>query len=195
MQRSPSPSHPPAPPSPFAEPPAIREATSEDAAAIADVRVRGWQAAYRGQLDDELLDAMSADADTERWRAHLSAPPPGWHGFVAERDDDVVGFVTCGPSRDTGAEDAAGEIYAIYVRPEDVGTGVGRTLLGRAMDALAADGWEEVTLWVLETNTPAHRFYRTAGFEPDGAAKHDELDRFPVEEIRFRRRLRPGQPP
>jgi ribosomal protein S18 acetylase RimI-like enzyme len=167
----------------------IRPVTPDDAAAIADIRVRGWQTAYRGQLDDALLDELSADRDTERWRAHLSAPPPGWHGFIAERHGIPLGFVTCGLSRDRGAGPSVGEVYAIYVRPEDVGTGVGRALLGRAMGALAADGLEDLTLWVLVTNHSAQRFYRTAGFEADGAAKRGEVDRFAVDEIRFRRRL------
>jgi ribosomal protein S18 acetylase RimI-like enzyme len=167
----------------------IRGVTRDDAPAIADIRVRGWQAAYRGQLDDALLDEMSADQDTERWRAHLSAPPPGWHGFIAERDGTPLGFVTCGLSRDSGAGLGVGEIYAIYVRPEDIGTGAGRALLERAIRALAEDGLEELTLWVLATNHPAQRFYRMAGFELDGAAKRDELERFTMDEIRFRRRL------
>ncbi len=170
--------------------PSIRRTTAEDAGAIAGIRVRGWQSAYRGQLDDALLDAMSAEADGERWRAHLSAPPAGWHGFIAERDGDAVGFVTCGPSRDPGAGLRVGEIYAIYVKPEDVRTGVGRELLGRAMRALASDGHQQLTLWVLVTNTPAQRFYERAGFERDGASKRDELDRFTVDEIRFRRDIR-----
>jgi GNAT superfamily N-acetyltransferase len=172
-----------------AKPPGIRPARLDDAADIAEIRVRSWQATYRGQLDQALLDAMSPTADEERWRAHLSAPPPGWHGFIAERDGQAVGFVTCGPSRDPGAGPTVGEIYAIYVRPEDVGTGVGRTMLERAVEALSADGWEELMLWVLRTNNSAHRFYRTAGFEADGAAKQDELDLFTVDEIRFRRRI------
>jgi ribosomal protein S18 acetylase RimI-like enzyme len=167
----------------------IRGVTPDDAVAIADIRVRGWQAAYRGQLDDALLDEMSADRDTERWRAHLSAPPPGWHGFIAQRHGTPVGFVTCGLSRDPGAGPGVGEVYAIYVRPEDIGTGVGRALLGRGMRALTEDGLQDLTLWVLVTNHPAQRFYRMAGFEPDGATKHDELDRFTVDEIRFHRRL------
>jgi hypothetical protein len=36
----------------------IREATAIDAEAVSRVRVRSWQAAYRGIIDDAYLDAL-----------------------------------------------------------------------------------------------------------------------------------------
>jgi hypothetical protein len=39
----------------------VREASVNDAAAIADLHVRAWQMAYRGIVPDAILDGMSID--------------------------------------------------------------------------------------------------------------------------------------
>jgi GNAT superfamily N-acetyltransferase len=167
----------------------IRRATPDDAPAIATIRVAGWQSAYRGQLEDALLDRLSATKDEPRWRAHLEAPPPGHRGFVAERSGETVGFATCGPTRDPGQPAHVGELYAIYVVPRAAGTGVGRALLQRALDALREDGYAEATLWVLESNRRGHAFYEASGWRRDGATKQDLMDGFELREVRYRVRL------
>jgi hypothetical protein len=43
-----------------------------------------------------------------------------------------------------------------------------------------------VTLWVLDTNTRARRFYEIAGFRSDGAVKVDDRDGFRLREVRYR---------
>ena len=47
--------------------------------------------------------------------------------------------------------------------------------LSRALDALAADGWTAVSVWVLAGNAGARAFYAAAGFSPDGAVKTDPV--------------------
>jgi GNAT superfamily N-acetyltransferase len=172
----------------------IRRVTPEDAGAIARIRVTGWQTAYGGQLDHDLLDGLSAAKDEPRWRAHLEAPPPGHRGFVAMRGADIVGFVTCGPSRDGDEGTDVAEVYAIYVLPAATGTGVGRALLRRAMDVLREDGYAEAMLWVLATNRRGHRFYQAAGWRRDGGAKKDHMGGFELHEVRFRCSLGEGPP-
>lgn len=58
-----------------------------------------------------------------------------------------------------------------------------------ALRHLERAGYAEVTLWVLDTNIRAQRFYRAAGFSPDGAVKVDTSHSFPLRELRFRRPL------
>jgi ribosomal protein S18 acetylase RimI-like enzyme len=64
---------------------------------------------------------------------------------------------------------------------------VGATLLRAAVDALRADRWREVTLWVLEGNARGRAFYDRLGFAPDGA-KQDLAD-LDVSEVRLRAEL------
>jgi GNAT superfamily N-acetyltransferase len=76
------------------------------------------------------------------------------------------------PARDDDAEPAsAGELAAIYLVPELWGTGLGRELMASGLSALCDAGFGEATLWVLDTNSRARRFYEAAGWHADGAVK------------------------
>jgi hypothetical protein len=54
---------------------------------------------------------------------------------------------------------------------------------------LAAAGYRDATLWVLQDNARARRFYSQAGWTADGATKTDDLDGFSLLEVRYRRPL------
>ncbi|OPG08397.1 GNAT family N-acetyltransferase [Microbispora sp. GKU 823] len=82
------------------------------------------------------------------------------------------------------------EISAIYLSAEVWGAGVGRRLMAAALDSLAAAGYEQATLWVVDGNMRARRFYERGGWRPDGAVQRDESDGFPLTEVRYRRALR-----
>jgi len=150
----------------------LRPATVADARAIAEVHVDGWRWGYRGLLPDEVIDGLDVDAREAQW---VSGFTDRWQAgdacFLAEDDAGrIVGFVACGPAADEFAPPpaGAGEIYAIYVREDVRGTGVGRDLLGAAHRALAANGFTHAVLWVFEANGGARRFYETAGWRADG---------------------------
>lgn len=91
--------------------------------------------------------------------------------------------------RSANPDDAggAGEIPAIYLHPDRWSTGCGRELMAGAVHQLRTDGFVEATLWVLDTNARAIRFYTAAGWESDGTAKIDSSLDFELRELRFRR--------
>lgn len=169
----------------------IRPARIEDAHAIACVHVSSWQAAYPGLLPQDYLDGLDVSERRGFWERVLGAKAPPRAGtLVAELDRDIVGFANLGPTRDDD-EDAAtvGEISAIYVLPGAWRQGAGRELMTAALDALAEEGFEQATLWVLETNTRARRFYESGGWRKDGAAQRRELRGVSLTEVRYRRPL------
>jgi ribosomal protein S18 acetylase RimI-like enzyme len=159
----------------------VRDATPEDAEAIAGIHVRAWQVAYAHVFPPERLAGLDEAARARRWREGLESD---WSALVTE---DLSGFVSVGPSRD---EEGEGELYAIYVSPENWGTGRGRILMEAALAALREAGFEEATLWVLDDNPRARRFYEAAGWYTDGATKEDEFLDTPVSEVRYRISLR-----
>lgn len=43
----------------------------------------------------------------------------------------------------------------------------------------------QITLWVLDTNEIARKFYEKMGFKPDGTTKIDVRENFELREIRY----------
>lgn len=168
----------------------IRRADAADARAIATVHVRSWQAAYRGLLPQDLLDALDPDQRLPGWQRTLAAAQWPRRGVLLAAGDDVLGFASMGPSRDADSDPAmVGEVHAIYLDPDAWGRGIGRDLMAESVRVLAEAGYRQATLWVLDTNTRARRFYEAAGFAVDGASKDDSRNGVVLSEVRYRRPL------
>jgi GNAT superfamily N-acetyltransferase len=135
-----------------------------------------------------VLDSTSVTQREKAWKQMLGsdgAPVV----FVAELDGVVVGFcVLEAPSRDDDADEGIAELAAINVDPRHWQSGIGAMLLEAARSELLQADWKAWTLWVLEGNIRACRFYARHGFSPDGGRKTDpHLGRAEV-------RLRAGLP-
>jgi GNAT superfamily N-acetyltransferase len=168
----------------------IRPAEPTDAPGIAEVHVRSWQDAYRGLLPQDYLDNLDVVHRREGWDRILATT--GWPrtgAFVAEDSHAIIGFTHVGPTRDQDEPRAVGEVTAIYVLSRAWGTGAGRALMAGAVSTLADAGFAEASLWVLDANTRARRFYELAGWAADGADRVEELRGFPLREVRYRRTL------
>ncbi|MGI8869343.1 MAG: GNAT family N-acetyltransferase [Mycobacteriales bacterium] len=175
----------------------VRAATPADADTLGEIHVRTWQVGYAGILPAEHLAAMSVERRREGCRTLLTdpagprerpdRPPPD--NYVAERAGRIVGFTTVGPSRDPDAGEASGEVYSIYVAPAAWGTGAGRALMAQGLDRLRERGYAAATLWVLEGNMRASRFYERAGFAPDGCRAPYSREGWTRDELRYRRDL------
>jgi GNAT superfamily N-acetyltransferase len=170
----------------------VRDAKVEDVAAIAGVHVRSWQGAYRGLMPQDFLDRLDPARRARMWQAIIEGTEPvGSAVLVAESDDgEVLGFAHIAPTRDADGDPVVtGELTAIYLDPQAWGRGIGRELMSAALARLTTAGYQQVTLWVLDTNDRARRFYAAAGFAPDGAIQVDEGMGLPLREVRYRRGL------
>jgi ribosomal protein S18 acetylase RimI-like enzyme len=163
----------------------VRPATVSDAARIAHIHVATWRTAYRGLMPDDYLAGLSEDRRADFWRKRLAESRGAV--IVCERDGEVVGFCDLVSSRDTDAEPVGvGEIAAIYVLPKHWRRGVGVALCRCAMQMGQSLGFSMITIWVLETNIPAIRFYEAQGLRPDGARKKEKLTSdFEITEVRY----------
>ena len=167
----------------------LRDALPADAAAMADLNVRAWRAAFAGLVPEALLAGQRTEPRVRYWQEHLPSRPPE-RTWVAERDGRVVGLTHLGPSRNPDAPDAA-ELYGMYVEPEAVGTGAGRALMEAAMEWFRSGPWAEAILWTLPGDHRAARFYRAWGWAPDGAEKTGHTPLGDLDEVRYRIALRP----
>ena len=163
----------------------------QDVPEIAGVHVQSWQAAYRGLLPQAYLDGLDPAQRIGQWEQSLSAPDGSDRGtLVVDADGRLSGFVSYGPARDDDADSGrAGEIYAIYLIPAAWDGGIGRQLMAAALDRLGEAGFDQVILWVLDSNARARRFYEAGGWRADEAAKHDDSFGVPMTEVRYCRSL------
>ncbi|WP_336053061.1 GNAT family N-acetyltransferase [Streptomyces sp. CA2R101] len=164
--------------------------TEADVPAVSALRVTGWQAAYAGIVPQSFLDGMTVEADVQQRRRHFAGSKEGMTNLVAVNDlGHVVGWACLGRFRGGGTSTATGELYALYVQPALVGSGIGRTLLEAVHSHAHADGFSLMLLWVLTDNSRARRFYERAGYVADGAVQTDDYDGVSVSEVRYRRAL------
>jgi ribosomal protein S18 acetylase RimI-like enzyme len=182
----------------------IRSASTADAPQIAAVMRDAWFAAYEGIIARQIIDRVTAPDGgarvrqsfrTRPWQRVIAAVEPG-----APAAPGIVGYASFGPERDVlgmswpyprtaaGAEGRVAELYALYVHPARWSTGTGRALMDQVLAKVSSAGYQSITLWVLENNARARRFYERAGFAPDDA-RHVLDDLGGVTEIRYRRAL------
>jgi GNAT superfamily N-acetyltransferase len=159
-----------------------------DAAAVATIQVHGHRFAYAGILPQPASDEEWIARRTEVWQRLLAPDDPG-RAFIAERDGRAIGFVTVAASDDATLPSTTGMLFALYLEPDVIGSGIGRALLAHAVDELRALGFSDAVLWVLEENRRARRFYEIAGWRFDGTRKDYERDGAPRHELRYRRAL------
>ena len=173
-----------------ADPLQIRPMTIADCDRVSEIRVLGWQFAYRGLMPQPFLDALSAKADAERRQARFGQGDGSVLNLVASVGDEIIGWAALGPYREGELRTGDAELYAIYLDPKHVGTGAGRALMQEALRQCAARGHDRVYLWVVRGNARARRFYEHAGFRADGAEEPYEVEGVWVPEVRYVRELR-----
>jgi ribosomal protein S18 acetylase RimI-like enzyme len=148
-------------------PPIIRRATDADVLAMAKVHIVSWRETYPGLLPDPMLERLSIADEAIRWQRMLDRPR-AWGGamtFVADQDGAVVGYGTCGEQRTSLLRDRGftGEISELYVLRSAQRQGAGSGLMKAMAGDLLERGHRGVSLWVLEQNGAARRFYERLG--------------------------------
>ena len=153
----------------------IRLATLADIDELGRLHVRCWGQTYSHILSPEALGRMTAEDMTEMWRRVVERASANAQA-VAELDGELVGFASCGPSREKGFPEGV-ELHFIYLLAEHHGSGIGQALL----DALESPQ----VLWVAADNPRAQAFYRRNRFVADGRTQTEEFFDEPIDEIRM----------
>jgi len=135
----------------------IRAAVPEDARAIAHVHIAAWRSAYRDLVPEEHLASLDIDARTARWQENLGKP--GLTLVIEREGEEPFGFAAAGPDREASE---GGELYAIYLAPNELRKGAGRLLVHAVANELASSGHRTMRVWVLAKN-PARKFYEALG--------------------------------
>ena len=167
-----------------------RPAREEDVRAIAELHVRSWQFGHQRLVPKVVVDPVSVEEREARWEERLKGGASSDDTIlVADRDGEVVGSASAGPTHDRSTEAGVAEIYELFVHTEAIGTGVGggsvdwdaqQTQRRRlpSSDALGSRG-----------NDRARRSYGRQGFRPDGSTKTARMSRTEAIEVRYRMSL------
>ena len=155
----------------------LRPGENTDAVLIAAVATHVFLDTYaadgvRPDLAREVFEFCSAQA----FAAALAEPERRF--LIASTEAGVVGFAELllndRPAEVEGITGA--EVVRLYVQPGSHGTGVGRALLGRCEELVAASSLPSLWLTVWERNEAAIGFYRRMGFTDAGAGTYTYED-------------------
>ena len=132
---------------------AFRQAVVADIPSLMEIRL----GVRENRLDDPTKVTYELVVD------HLERRGRGW---LCEEDGRAVGFAI--------ADRATWSIWALFLRPEAEGRGIGRALLRLAVDWLFAAGAPQVTLST-GVGTRADGFYAAQGWERGGRNADGEV--------------------
>jgi ribosomal protein S18 acetylase RimI-like enzyme len=171
--------------------PLVRAARIEEVEALAALKLATFRETFVDGFaipyppDD--LAAFEADSyGPAKVAAELA--DPGHATWIAEAGGQLLAYAHVGPCKlpHPDALPQAGELYQIYVRQEAQGLGLGKRLLGIALENLARVRPGPVWLGVWSDNHRAQAVYAAQGFAKVGEYRFP-VGRWEDEEYIFRR--------
>ncbi|KAF0111061.1 MAG: GCN5-related N-acetyltransferase [Hyphomonadaceae bacterium] len=153
----------------------LRTAEIEDADELGSLHVRTWQETYTGLLPNEFLEKTTINSRVEMWQRVLSQMETLGvvSVVVAQGAEGIIGFASSSKQRNIDLVEMGylGEIGAIYVLNSFQNKGIGSALMREMARALSERKLNSASLWVLEDNSPALRFYEYHGAKPLNLSK------------------------
>lgn len=129
----------------------IRQASTADLSALADLWHQGWHEAHTAHVPAELTAQRTRDSLFTRLQAmpdtYVLGPADAPLGFCAIRNN---------------------EIYQFYVSPQARGTGAASALMGHGEKVIRKAGHKVAQLEVIPQNPRAIAFYEKMGWQQQG---------------------------
>lgn len=141
----------------------IRNIEEKDIPDVVNIQIDGWKSAYKGIIDDSVLNSMNRNERIEKRRNDYKE-----NGFiVAELNNKAVGFCRYTDSniftRDISDIDC--ELLALYVKPSLKYNGIGTKLFQFVINDFKSKNKTNMILWCLKDNEPSKKFYIKMGGE------------------------------
>ena len=138
----------------------IREARSEEASSLSELALRSK--AHWG-YSQEFLDSCRSELTVDPDRIGSE----DYQCFVAVDEDEVLGFYTV-----KKVSDGVYELEGLFVEPQHIGTGVGRSLIQRAVRSLSRQGAARL---IIQGDPNANDFYVAAGARQIGSRESGSI--------------------
>ncbi|HVN64515.1 MAG TPA: GNAT family N-acetyltransferase [Candidatus Binataceae bacterium] len=133
-----------------------RDATAEDADAVAALHADSWRRHYRGAYLDSFLDGDVVTDRLKVWRERLAQPANDRITVVATLGDGLAGFVHVVLNENPTWGALLDNLHVTFQLKH---TGIGGKLMREAARRLLQRGGQKFYLWVLDQNVAAQKFY------------------------------------
>lgn len=171
----------------------VRAASAADASEIARIQLSTWRSAYAELLPAEVLDGLDQAETESHWRHTVASGPA--EVLIAVEGRWTVGFCAAGLAPEEETLAASGDVppdaatvalvSTLLVEPRWARRGHGGRLLGSMAQRLVARGATRGITWVPESDAASTRFFRGAGWQPDGTVRTLDAGGRPVRELRL----------
>ena len=149
--------------------PAIRSATTADAATLNELGVSTFRETFDGTTSPENMAAyMSVAFTIEALAAELTDPKSTF--FIVEINHEAIAYLKLydGGAPDCVSDPHAIELARLYVRQKFIAQKIGALLMQKALDEARHKGCKTIFLGVWEHNERAKIFYHKWGFKRVG---------------------------
>lgn len=144
------------------------------------IHCESWKHAYRGIISDDYIRRKNLSRH-DKWLSILSGENK--KHYIVKHNGTPVGMVSIDVPREAPEPDTY-EIFGLYILPEYARMGFGSEVMTLMEEKIRQMGYKRISLWVLEPNLPARKFYEKLGFAPDGTEKLSYYDK-PINLIRY----------
>lgn len=133
----------------------------KDAFEIASLIKEGWNSAYKGLISDEELKNMNLEQMAEKWKENIKTDK---NIYIYKEDNRILGVIRFGECENALTQNT-GEIFCLYVKPEEKRKGIGTQLFNLAKERLIKEGYNKMIIWCLKGNKQGANFYIKCGGE------------------------------
>lgn len=165
----------------------IRYANVDDAKTLGEIHSSSWKAAYKGIIPEKVLDNITAKKREKYFKKALSEALE--EDAIIFEGNKPAGFICIGKCRDKDKDVFYGEICGLYLLPNYWHKSLGSKLINWGLAELEKRNYTKDTLWVLEENLSAIRFYEKIGFKFDGTVNEIDIGK-KLNEVRYEKKLR-----
>lgn len=137
----------------------IRKNELKDQAQMAEIKVDGWKNAYDKIIASKYLNSLDYESQTQRYISSFEEYKD--LVFVAVREDEVLGY-SCFSLKDRDNKYDS-ELVSLYIKPSEIGKGIGTSLIKETMKELSNKGKKNMIVWCISDNKKAIKFYEKLG--------------------------------